>query len=62
MSVERVETRRQLFGISQSVRVFTDEIRIQLLEVERSLSQNGPSILVCLRDPGAHAGGQCAGN
>jgi hypothetical protein len=32
-----------LDGISEGVRAFTDEIRIQLLAVEKSLSQNIPA-------------------
>ena len=40
-----------LDGISQGVRVFIDEIRIQPFAVENSLSRNVPSILVSLRDP-----------
>jgi hypothetical protein len=42
----------KLDGISQGVRAFTDEMRIRLFAVENSLSQNIPSILVPLRDPG----------
>jgi hypothetical protein len=49
-----------LDGISQGVRFFIDEIRIQPFAVENSLSRNVPSILVSLRDPGAHTGGECA--
>jgi hypothetical protein len=50
-----------LDGISEGVRAFTDEVRIQLLAVENPLSENIPSTLVSLRDLRAISGGRCAG-
>jgi hypothetical protein len=49
-----------LDGISKGARAFADEIGIQLLAIKDSLSEDIPSILVSLRNPGAHTGCQSA--